>query len=379
MIHRDKENSGMQTTQYKSQPYSDISTKLNAIRLELWDSFPLLNRISVAVYHEDRGILQTYVYSEESDSKLSNYEARLADCTSLLKLADEGGPRIVNDMSIFDKSTHKHSKVIKGAGYNASYTMPMFVEGHLLGFIFANSYTKNVMSGELLQRLKLVTQLIESWISFDFYRMGVLKSTIESMKMVSDERDPETAEHQKRMANYSLLIARKLARKYQLNDVQIANMYLFCPLHDLGKIAIADNILLKAGRLSRDEFNVMKTHPRAGSELVTKLIALYHLTDMPYISMLINIIHSHHEKLDGSGYPDGLVDDEIPIEAKITIVADIFDALTTVRPYKKAWSNEEAFFELRRLAGKKLCADCVEALYSEQKKIVEIQRKYVDH
>jgi len=369
----------MQTTQPTSLPQSDIRRKLNAIRLELTDSFPALNRLAIAVYHEDRGILQTYVYSEESDSQLYNYEARLEDCASLLKLAEEGEPRIINNMSIFDKSKQTHSKMIKKAGYQASYTMPMFVDGQLLGFIFANSYTQNVLNGELLQRLHLATQLIESWVSLDLYRVGVLKSTIESMKVVSDNRDPETAEHQQRMANYSLLIARKLAHKYQLNDVKIANMYLYFPLHDIGKISIADNILLKPGRLTNDEFNVMKTHTTAGAGLVTKLISLYNLTDIPYISMLVNIIRCHHEKLDGSGYPDGLCADEIPIEAKITSVADIFDALTSVRPYKEAWSNEQAFAELRRLAGSELDADCVEALCSESEQIEIIKNKFADH
>ena len=369
----------MQTTQYNVPSHSEISHKLNAIRLELRDSFPLLNRISVAVYHEERGILQTYVYSEEKDSHLQNYEARLTDCSSLLRVAEEGEPRIVNDMAIFDNSTHNHSKVIKSAGYRSSYTMPMLVDGKLLGFIFANSYSKNVLAGELLQRLRLVTQLIQSWIHLDLYRVGVLKSTIASMKLVADKRDPETAEHQQRMANYSLIIARKLADKYHLNDVQIANMYLYFPLHDIGKIAIPDNILLKPGRLSREEFTVMKTHTTAGGDLITRLIALYNLTEIPYISMLVNIIRCHHEKIDGSGYPDGLCGDEIPIEAKITMVADIFDALTSVRPYKAAWSNEKAFVELRRLAGKELAEDCVDALYSEPQQIMAIQKQFADH
>lgn len=368
----------MQAHQVEAQPQSEISRKLNAIRLELKDSCPLINRLSVAVYHKDRGVLQTYLYAEEEATQLTNYEVPLRDCGSLLKVADEGTPRIVNDMSIFDKGKNKHSKVIKKAGYQASYTMPMLINGELLGFIFANSYTKNALAGELLQRLQLVTQLIESWVYSDLYRLEVLQSTIESMKLVSDKRDPETAEHQQRMANYSLLIARKLADKYHLNDVQIANIYAYAPLHDIGKIAISDNILLKPGRLTAEEFEAMKLHPSAGADLITKLVDLYHLNDIPNIAMLSHIVRHHHEKMDGSGYPDGLSGTEIPLEARITAIADIFDALTSVRPYKAAWTNEAAFAELRKLAGKQIDAECVDALCAEPEKIVAIQQQYAD-
>ena len=100
---------------------------------------------------------------------------------------------------------------------------------------------------------------------------------------------------------------------------------------------------------------------------------------MPHMSMLSHIIRNHHEKLDGSGYPDGLKGAEIPIEARIVAVADIFDALTSKRPYKKAWSNDAAFCELEKQANFKLDPDCVAALCNNQDKIQKIQHSFIDH
>jgi HD-GYP domain-containing protein (c-di-GMP phosphodiesterase class II) len=209
-------------------------------------------------------------------------------------------------------------------------------------------------------------------------KLNVLRSTVESLKILSYGRDPETAEHQQRMATYSLLIAREIADSYQLTDPVINYIYLYAPLHDLGKLMIADSILLKAGPLTKDEFSAMQEHTNKGDELAEKLINVYQLSESPYISILRSIIRWHHEKIDGSGYPDGLKEEQIPIAVRIVEIADIFDALTSVRPYKSAWTNEEAFKELRTLAGNKLDSLCVDALIKNKQQILKIQDKFKD-
>lgn len=370
----------MQITEPTSSMVSNcaIRMKLTEIREELSESFPCINRLAVALYIKERDILQTYVYSEDISSNMHNYEAIFPVCTSLVKLAKEGISRVVNDMSIFDNSVHQHTRLIREAGYQASFSMPMIVDGQLLGFVFANSRTKNVLHGEVIHRLKLVSKLITAWVSQDIYHVSVLKSTVDSMKIMSDKRDPETGEHLLRMANFSLIIAREIAHQHGLDDVKIAYIYLYAALHDIGKLSIADSILLKAGPLSNEEFKIMKKHATLGADLASQLIELYGLSDIPYISMLTSIIRSHHEKLDGSGYPDGLSGEEIPIEARIVAVADIFDALTSIRPYKKAWTNEQAFLELRRLSVEKLDKDCVQALCNQSEKVCSIQKLFFD-
>ncbi len=368
------------STQFNTEVglHSQIDKKLQLIRAELAVDFPFIHRIAVAVYDEDRDALHTYAFDEDSPSNIHNYEAILSECTSLLGLANSSTDRVVNDMTIFDKSIHRHTHLINKVGFYSSYTAPLIIDGKLLGFFFANSRDKNVLKGEVINRLKLNAMLVALWLQQDDYRFNVLKSTVESMKIVSDHRDPETGEHLLRMASYSLLIARDVADLHQLNDIEIDQIYLYSSLHDIGKITIADSILLKPGKLTEDEFDAMKLHTTKGDEIATKLIELYDLKDIPYIEMLSNIIRSHHEKMDGSGYPDGLMADEIPIEARIIAVADIFDALTSQRPYKKAWSNAEAFKELKQLSGTKLDSSCVEALCRNTKQILEIQQTFID-
>jgi len=357
---------------------SDLKQKVRLTREDLNRSYPFIHRLSIALYHPERDVLQTHVYDEDIDTNIHNYEAILCECKSLSELVTKETERIVNDISIFDKSKHKHSSLIRQAGYLSSVTIPLLIEGHLLGFLFANSREKNVFAEEVVQQLRLVAMIFTLLLHQNSEKMNVLKSTIESMKMVSFGRDPETAEHQQRMASYSLLIARQVVPVYKLTDLVISYIYLYAPLHDLGKLMIADDILLKAGPLSDYEFSIMQGHTDKGDELAEKLINVYQLSEMPHISMLRAIIRWHHEKMDGSGYPDGLQGEQIPIAVRIVAVADIFDALTTARPYKEAWTNEDAFAELKKLACSKLDGNCVNALITNKQQILEIQEKFKD-
>jgi HD-GYP domain-containing protein (c-di-GMP phosphodiesterase class II) len=358
--------------------HSDLKQKTHQIRVDLTTSFPFVHRLAIAIYHVERDVLQTYVYDEDKDSDIHNYEAVLSECTSLKELADEQRERVVNDISILDNSKHHHTELIRQAGYLSSVTIPLIIDGQLLGFLFANSREKNIFNEEAVQRLRLVSMIFALLLQYNSEKLNVLKSTVESMKIVSFGRDPETAEHQQRMAIYSLIIARGVALKYHLTDIDINYIYLYAPLHDIGKLAIADNILLKSGHLTKDEILTMQGHASKGDELVEKLINAYDLADVPQISMLNEIIRWHHEKMDGSGYPDGLVKNQIPISGRIVSVADVFDALTSERPYKKAWTNEKAFNELRKLSEKKLDRDCVNVLINEESKVINIQREFKD-
>ncbi|KPK47000.1 MAG: phosphohydrolase, partial [Thiotrichales bacterium SG8_50] len=205
-----------------------------------------------------------------------------------------------------------------------------------------------------------------------------LLATIKTARQITHQRDCETGAHLDRMSRYSRLIARKLKQRgtYDFSDEFIEHVFVFSPLHDIGKIGIPDSVLLKPGKLDHDEFALMATHPTKGREIIDCMLDNFDLDRMPHVEILRNIAQFHHEAVNGSGYPDSLAGEAIPIEARIVAVADVFDALTSERPYKHAWSIDEAFADLRRLAGVKLDHDCVDALLDSRTDIEDIQRQF---
>ena len=150
-------------------------------------------------------------------------------------------------------------------------------------------------------------------------------------------------------------------------------------MHDIGKIGIPDRILLKPGRLDPEERVIMDSHVAKGVEIIERIIGKEGDRHFPESELLRNIVQYHHEMLDGSGYPQGISGDAIPIEARVVAVADIFDALTAQRPYKQQWSLDDAFAELHRLSTQgKLDADCVNALASQRADVQDIHTRYAD-
>lgn len=183
----------------------------------------------------------------------------------------------------------------------------------------------------------------------------------------AEYRDPETGGHIQRMAHYSKLIAETLGQDEETCEL----MLQAAPMHDIGKLGIPDGILLKPGRLDEDEFAVMKQHPDMG-------YAILQGSQSRVIEMAAEIALSHHEKWDGSGYPKGLSGAAIPLSGRIVAVADVFDALTSVRPYKRAWSLDQARDFLASNAGSHFDPSCVEAFLSRWDDVKAIQARYAD-
>lgn len=170
----------------------------------------------------------------------------------------------------------------------------------------------------------------------------------EALAETIEKRDPYTGGHTKRVMDYSLRIGKSLG----LIGTEFENLKLAAILHDIGKIGIRDNILLKQDRLSPEEINYMNQHPHYGAEIIKHIKQL---------KDVIPGVEYHHEKYDGSGYPCHLKDKEIPVIAKIIAVSDTFDAMTTDRPYRKALSTQDAFKELEKGIGTQFDREVVEA------------------
>ena len=189
-------------------------------------------------------------------------------------------------------------------------------------------------------------------------------------------RDPETGGHLDRMERYSKIIATHLADKYNFNDEIINTLGFYARLHDIGKIGIEDSILLCPQALGKKQFETMMSHATKGYNIIQKIVANFHFEEIDNIDMLYNIVHFHHEAWDGSGYPNGLSGENIPIEARIVSLVDIFDALTSKRPYKEPWPFNKAIAEIEKLAGSKLDPGCVKVMIDTQQQFKEICKHF---
>ena len=188
------------------------------------------------------------------------------------------------------------------------------------------------------------------------------RETLLRLARAGEYRDEETGNHIIRMAKYSRVIAEQLG----LSDSEAEVIEMAAPMHDIGKIGIRDDILLKPGKLTADEFEIMKGHAIIGYEI---------LKDSPskFLQMGAIIALGHHEKFDGTGYPYGKKGYEIPLEARIVAVADVYDALVSDRPYKNAWSMQAAIEYMENHSGKHFDPECFAAFKSQLDKITKIQ------
>ncbi len=193
------------------------------------------------------------------------------------------------------------------------------------------------------------------------------RETVIRLSRAADSRDPETGAHILRMAHFSKLIAARMGLGLADQDMILES----APMHDIGKIGIPDHILLKPGRLDPAEFAIMKRHARMGFDILDGSLS-------PFLQAAAQSALGHHEKFDGSGYPAGLAGDAIPLFARICAVADVFDALTSERPYKKAWELERAVAFLRDGAGHHFDPACVDGFLSEWDEVLRIRNRFQD-
>ncbi|SFG17160.1 HD-GYP domain-containing protein [Sporolactobacillus nakayamae] len=205
----------------------------------------------------------------------------------------------------------------------AIYVMVAFVIGYLADYYKAN-FEQNLRRERMLQKAQ--------------------SATLFSLVKLLESRDVTSGAHVERVSSSCKLLAEELQRlpnfQKQVDSAYIENLYEACPLHDIGKVGIPDDILLKPGKLTDEEFEVMKKHTVIGAETLLKIQHKY--PGNKFLQMGIALTRSHHEKWDGSGYPDGIAGDAIPLSARIVALTDVYDALRSKRPYKPGYSHEKA-------------------------------------
>lgn len=205
-------------------------------------------------------------------------------------------------------------------------------------------------------------------IEVDKATEALRKSQYEALAVLSraaEYKDPDTGKHIARVSLYSKM----LAEAYGLDPYEQELVYYAAPLHDLGKVGIEDSVLLKPGGLSDDEFSGMKLHSTIGYNILKNC-------DNPYLQAGAVVARSHHERYNGRGYPDGLCGEEIPLYGRIVAIADVFDALTSIRPYKGAWTFDEAVDLIHSEKGGHFDPELAELFIQNMDKVREIYNAF---
>ncbi len=188
---------------------------------------------------------------------------------------------------------------------------------------------------------------------------------VQRLGMAAEYRDEETGDHILRMSH----MCRILAEGVGWNKQQAEMLLHASPMHDIGKIGIPDRVLLKPGKLTPDEWKIMQTHTTIGKKLLDQ-------DTSPLMKMACEVAYAHHEKWDGSGYPQQIGGEEIPISGRIAALADVFDALTSERPYKKAWSLEDSLNLIKENRGKHFDPNLVDLFMEKLPEIIEVKNRF---
>jgi hemerythrin-like metal-binding protein len=269
-----------------------------------------------------------------------------------------------------------HSIRFSGMKPHGHYSIPLLNDGTLLGVIILyvpHGHVPQENEALFMETLGdavasiIAKKSLEEDVRISHFEIEESRNeTLGRLLSASEFRDTETGAHIKRMAEYSMTIGEKLG----LSADQLRLLHHGAPMHDIGKIGIPDAILLKPGALTDEEFTIMKGHATIGAELLDGRTE--------YLSAAREIALSHHEKWDGSGYPGGLVGENIPLFGRICAVADVFDALTSKLPYKEEWPTEKAFALLEKEAGAHFDPQIVRAFLQCKEKVLRTKAIYQD-
>ncbi len=229
------------------------------------------------------------------------------------------------------------------------------------------AHHNNFLEQEIVNRTRALAELQDA--------------TIRAMASLAETRDNETGNHIRRTQHYVEALARKLQDhprfKDELTDAAIETIFKSAPLHDIGKVGIPDRILLKPGKLTPEEFEIMKTHTTLGRDAIVAA-ETDAMLDNPFFRYAKEITYSHQEKWDGSGYPEGLMGNTIPLSARLMAVADVYDALISERVYKSAFTHETAVEIIRDGRGSHFDPDMVDAFLVLSEEFRAIAQRFAD-
>lgn len=341
-----------------------------------------IDRISVAfLNHSDQKIVMGL--------SRANYEVKHIDVgyeidynqTRISNLIDTKEVMVNNDLlRTFEKTNSESNRLILEEGIQSNIIIPLIIDESVFGFLFFSSREKNHFSEEMINIAKHIAFELAGIMNKSYLTMQIFSEITYGFADLVEKKDYETGEHIIRMVEYSTFIAQLLENhsleSYRLGKQCIRDIKNNAAVHDIGKVGIPDKILKKAGRLTPKERKEMEEHTVIGGDIFSNLRQGLRVFEKDFYIVAENISRYHHERWDGTGYPEGLMQEQIPLEARIVAIADVFDALSSERTYKEAYPFEKSFNILLESSGTHLDPVLIDQLNINRKAFKKIYEKY---
>lgn len=359
---------------------SNVNETFDFISRSFKDYVPF-DRISVALLDSNANIYLHSSFEDYTPVLKPGYNKKVLE-TSLDDIISTKKPRVINDYNKYIKSNpnSESAKLMLKEGIKSSIAYPLVASDICLGVMFFSSKTSGVYNEQHVNLARMIANNMAIIVELNLFVDDMILTSITGFARIIEAKDLDTGHHIERMQNYSRIIATSLAasEKYSgiINEKFINDLYKFSPLHDLGKVGIADGILLKPAKLTTEEFEVMKMHTIIGADILKKASNNLLRKGRHFFDTAIDIALCHHERYDGSGYPHGLSRNQIPLSARIVLVADVLDALTSKRVYKTPLDFSSSLIAIQEESGKSFDPDIVDAMFRCKDELLDTFEKY---
>ncbi len=292
---------------------------------------------------EQEEFIPVGLVSEGKHLKLNDISFLSAREAVLKTVLEDNESILINDINIVNKLV-KMPFYDRESMFSSLMVVPLIIQGHLFGLIYLVASRHDYTGDQLSMAVYLLERAASTFENIVLHEGIIqnLKSSLEALVTTLEAKDQYTNQHSKRVTKFAVALGRKAG----ISSVELGTLHIAASLHDIGKVGISDNILIKSGRLFKKEFDEIKRHPIIGANIVGKIGIL---------SKEALVIRYHHERWDGTGYPDCLKGEEIPFLSRIIAIADSFDAMTSDRPYRKGMNVEFAIKEFKRCKGTQFC------------------------
>lgn len=340
------------------------------------------NRIGVAFVDYDKGLVIAEHGAFDYGRALlgPGFSVKLEN-TRLGKLVESKESLITSSINkdLEENPSSSSLKLLKREGINSNMIIPLTANDVVFGFLFFSSRNENNYRDKDLELGTKIGQEISGILNTSYLTKKMFITMVNSFADLVEKKDTETGNHIIRMTEYSRTIAEKLLDyekdSYRVNESFVNDIVYYSSAHDIGKVGIPDSILKKPGKLTDEERTIMETHTTIGAEVLIKVREDLKIFNREFFNVAIDIAMSHHERWDGSGYPNRLKGEEIPLAARIIAIADVFDALTSKRVYKPGFSFEDSLEIINQGSGSHFDPNLVR-IFNDS--IEEIRRIYTN-